>query len=115
MGSHKSRSSSSSIVLAKRYIYPSDEERPCQVHFYARHAPCINGSSVTFLLFYATWFKPHRDVSLYGKPVSIWESDVFELSDTYSLLPVQFIQSRTVSLVDKLPTNETVLFVCSII
>ena len=69
VGSKKSRSSSSSILMAQRY--PTNQERPCQVYCYASHKPTISSIATTILLFYATWFKSHRDLNLYGKPVSI--------------------------------------------
>ena len=38
-------------------------------------------------------------MNIYGKPITVWENDLFE-TGVYNLLPVQFILSRTVSLID---------------
>lgn len=83
-GSSRSRSASSSIIMAVRH--PSTEECAACVHFYAQHAVIVGEETCTFLLFYPAWFKPHQQNSLYGKPVSMWEPDCFELSNSYSLL-----------------------------
>ena len=119
-GSAKSRSASS-IIMAVRH--PTSEIRAAQVHFYAQHTIVVGEQSYSFLLFYPVWFKPHQQHSLYGKPVTMWEPDCYESSDTYNLLPVQFMRSRTVSLIDMCALsksdsnscNETVLLVCPIV
>ena len=50
---------------------------------------------------------------MYGKPITVWEHDLFELYGIYNILPVQFIKCRTVSLVDKVSeTNLNALLVC---
>lgn len=105
LGSNKSRSVTSSIVMA--IPYPSHEERP--VHF-ARHLVMISDTSHTFLLFHAAWYKPHQEKDKFRKPVTVWESDIYEIRN-FDLLPVQFVKSRTVSLTDKLDSGETVLLV----
>ena len=45
------------------------------------------------------WFQLHPNKDVYGKPVTIWENSLFE-TGAYNILPVQFIMSRTISLVD---------------
>ena len=113
-GSIKSRSASSSIVMAVRH--PSSEVRAAHIHFYAQHTVIIDEKTCVFLLFYPAWYKPHQQGDMYGKPVSLWEPDCFELSDTYTLLPVQFISSRTVSLTDTCTlSSETILLTCPIV
>ena len=63
-------------------------------------------------MFSALWFKRHLMADTYGSPISIWECDIFDLPDVSSIVPIQFIRSRTVSLIDKLDdTYGTVLFV----
>ena len=110
LGAHKSRSSSSSTVMV--VTNSSSEERPARINYFAKHTASINNVQHTFLLFRASWYKPHRDKVAFGKPITIWENDIFEIPSKYSVVPVQFIKSRTVSLVDKLSNGENVLLVC---
>ena len=110
LGSYTCRSAASSVVMAMRN--PVTAERPAQVNYFARHTVTIANTQHTFLLFRASWYKPHRNKDAYGKPITVWESDIYELPDSRSIVPIQFITSRTVSLIDKLPCGETVLLVC---
>lgn len=109
IGACKSRSKSSSLVLAMQK--QGMEERPASVKYFAKHIVTIQSIQHTFLLFHCWWHKPRIDKNQFGKPVTIWESDVYELDDHYSIIPIQTITCRTISLVDKLPSGETVLFV----
>ena len=110
LGSYTCRSAASSVVMAVRN--PVTAERPAQVNYFARHTVTIADTQHTFLLFRASWYKLHRNKDAYGKPITVWESDIYELPDSRSIVPIQFITSRTVSLTDKLPCGETVLLVC---
>lgn len=110
IGTQKSRFSSSSLVMAMQK--PEAEERPVAVKYFAKHTVSFKEVSYTFLLFYGWWHKPHAEKNLLGKPVTVWESDIYESDDCYSVIPVQAIKRRTISLVDKISTGETVLFVC---
>ena len=117
IGAYQSRSSSSSLVITTKKV--GSEERPARVHFFIKHSPTIQSVQYTFLLFYCSWHKPHRDKDIFGKPVTmtLWEVDVFDTDDCYSIIPIQNIKCRTVSLVDKISSTastdlETVLLVC---
>lgn len=116
LGCHRSRSSSSSLVMASwnLTLNGDDEEavRPARINYFAEHSVCIDNTWVTHLLFSASWFKTHPKQQDYGKPISLWECDIFEIPGQYSILPVQAIKCRTVSLEDKLESGETVLFIC---
>ena len=57
-----------------------------------------------------SWFKYHPQNTTFGKLLTVWYSDIFEIGGICSLIPVQFIKCRTVALVDKLD-GESVLFV----
>ena len=37
----------------------------------------------------------------YGKPVTLWCSDLFEDDNVYSIIPIQFVKSRAISLLLK--------------
>lgn len=110
IGACKSRSKTSSLVMAIRNL--GTDERPATVKYFARHTVTIQSVQYTFLLFHCWWYKPHREKNSFGKPVTVWESDIFEFDDRYSIIPVQAIKCRTVSLIDKISSGETVLFVC---
>ena len=119
-GSHKSRSSSSSIVLASwdpelfgisGPATSQDINRPLRINYFAKHNIVINGHVFSHLLMSASWFKYHPKKDIYGKPVSVWECDIYETPACYSIIPVQLIRYRTVTLIDKLD-GASALFVC---
>ena len=45
------------------------------------------------------FFKNHPEKDICGKPVTIWECDIF---DFCTISPIDVVKCRTVSLVDKL-------------
>lgn len=50
----------------------------------------------------------------YGKPVTVWECDLFEMPGIHSIIPIQFIQCRIVTPIDKIFEHDpSVLFVVS--
>ena len=107
VGACKSRSNSSPLVLAIRK--QGTEERPASVKYFAKHIVTIQYVQYTFLLFHCWWYKPRIDKDVFGKPVTVWESDIYELDDHYSIIPIQAITHRTISLVDTISNGETVL------
>ena len=125
LGRYKSRSKSSSIVIASWnpqmfcHNYPEEYdscfERPVRIEFFAQHTVTLQTKAHTHLLFSALWFKPHPKKDFYGKPLTVWEPDIYELSGVNSLIPVQFIRKRTASLVDRIDCSGSVLFVCPLI
>ena len=100
-GSYRSRSKNSSTVLADLH----GETRPARINFFA----CVSVSSRVseihskVILVSLNWFKSHPQRNVCGKPVTIWECDLF---DDCNFLPADKILCRTVTLVDKL--NDTV-------
>ena len=109
IGAHRSRSSSSSLVMALRNL--GEDERPATIKYFAKQVVTIQSRKDTFLLFYCWWYKSRTDKDVFGKPVTVWESDIYEQDDCYSILPAQAIKCRSISLVDKISTGETVLFI----
>ena len=104
-GSFKSRSKNSSIILAEL----NGDRRPARINYFAKVTTLIDGISDIQILVCLSWYKHHAQKAICGKPVTVWEHDLFELC---SFIPVQQIKSRTVSLVDKLDdVFGTVLFV----
>ena len=116
LGSYFSRSKSSSIVFVHwntDFFGPNnvpDHHRPVLIKYFAQHNIIINGHTHRLIAFAAMWFKSRPDKDLFGKPVTVWDHDLYELFGHHSIIPVQMIQSRSVSLIDQLNTGETVLF-----
>ena len=122
LGSHRSRTASSSIVIANwdNQLFGNCSSsasadrtttRAARVNFFCKHVVTINGQSKANVLVSLSWFKYHPHNTTFGKPLTVWYSDIFEIGGICSLIPVQFIKCRTVALVDKLD-GESVLFVC---
>jgi hypothetical protein len=122
LGSYKSQSVTSSIVLAQ--WNPSlfgkspgseidQEVRPLRIVFFAKHSMSIGPQSLSHFLVFVRWFKHHPKKDVCGKPVTVWEHDLFEQEN---FIPIQLLRFRTVSLVDKLSDCEgNVLFVSPLI
>ena len=81
--------------------------RAAKIEKFYKHSVDIGEENKTHLLCLLSWFKPYpRTIT---KPISVWYFDLFDHS---SLVPAQVLQSRTISLKEKL-NDELVLFVCS--
>ena len=124
-GSHKTHTSTSSIAIATwdnllfgtssslimpNVLLPTTASRAVQIDFFCKSIVEINGESKTHLLV-SLAFKPHPKIYELGKPTTVWYHDLFELHGFHSIIPVQFLTSRAVSLIEQLD-NESVLFVC---
>lgn len=109
LGTFKSRAASSSIVMTK--CFNSGHESPSQagriINIY-KHSVYIKGVIKEHLLLYMSWYERHPENSCYGKPVSIWYNNFFQ---TYDVIPIQMVVSRTVSLIGKFYDDTTVIFV----
>ena len=92
-------------------LLPTTASRAVQIDFFCKSIVEINGESKTHLLVSLAWFKPHPKSYELGKPTTVWYHDLFELHGFHSIIPVQFLTSRAVSLIEQLD-NESVLFVC---
>ena len=57
----------------------------------------IRGDYPTHLV----WDRHHTLKDNYGKPITVWEYDLFETPGIHGYVPVQFIICSTASLVDK--------------
>lgn len=118
LGSHGNRTMSSSVVMVKwdsGLFGDGGSESPncraARVEFTCKHVITVNEVSKTVTLVSLSWYKMHPKSGVCGKPATIWYYDLFEPDNIYTLVPIQFIISRCVSLIDKLD-GESVLFVC---
>lgn len=119
LGAHNSRMSSSSVVMVtwnNEFFGVSDScvVRAARINYFCKHATVINGYHKSHLLVNLSWFKYHPKNVAFGKPVTVWYHDLFEPCGIHSMIPIQFIKSRSVSLIDKLD-GESVLFVTPLI
>lgn len=121
IGSKGSRSSNSSVVMASWFPnllcvddISNQDTRPARINYFMKHVVLIRNTPITHVMFSVSWFKSRQERFHYGKPISIWECDIFEDDPCTSFLPIQLIVGRTVSLVDKLNFGacESVLLVC---
>ena len=115
IGTYRSRSSSSSTIMCQWDSFlletsSSVVERPVRVNYFAKHSVSICGKVVTLLLLSASWFKIHEKINELGPPITIWECDIFENPDI-SIIPVHYIKSRTVTLIDESESYGHALYV----
>ena len=87
------------------------EIRPARINYLAKHTVTVKEELYEHLLVSLSWFKHHSLENTFGKLVSIWESDLFEIPGVHSVIP-QLIRCRAVSLIDKIQEHDpTVLLV----
>jgi hypothetical protein len=126
LGCHNSRSNSSSIVAAMwrnnlfgfplssivEDLIPGNQLlRPARINSILLHRPLINGEPHTILLVHLSWYKFHPRMLKLGKPITVWCSTVCEIDGIHSIVPIQVVHSRTVTLVTDLD-GESVLIMC---
>ena len=59
----------------------------------------MNGSNFEYLLVSLSWFLYHPKFESKGKPITAWCHDLFEPSGVHTIVPVQLIKNRVVSLI----------------
>ena len=126
LGCQNSRSRSSSIVVAnwdrnlfghplasivEDLVISDYTLRPVRINYFLMHRPVINGKQCTYLLAYLSWYKFHPSMLKLGKPLTVWCSSTFEVEGVHSVVPIQVINSRCVSLNTDI-NDENVLIVC---
>lgn len=83
--------------------------RAARINYICEHNIVINGQNKTHVLVNLSWFLYHSKHMNVGKPVSVWYDGLFEPPGIHTLVPVQFVNCRGVSVVDLLE-GESVLF-----
>jgi hypothetical protein len=118
IGTFSSLSSNASIVLAlwipvltSSGVSGEPEKRPARVNFFVKHSVQVGDMQHTIISVCVSWFKKHPHNTEYGKPVTVWEPDTFEIDSRYHIIPIQFIAHRTVSLIDTIDGLGNALFV----
>ena len=128
LGSSRTRSATSSIVLIEfnSFLFnlstPSTststattttvitEQRPVRINYFAAHSIKVNGEDQPNILVCVSWFQKHPLKDSCGKPLTVWEHDIFE-TGFLTLVPVRYIKCRTISLVDTVGISDA-LIVC---
>ena len=120
LGSYKSRSQTSSVLLAQwnpklfglnsaTNVGSDYELRPLQIKYFVKHSMSIRNRTLSHFLVFVKWFKPHPPKNVCGKPVTIWEHELFEHEN---FIPIQLLRNRTVSVIDHLSDADgRVLFI----
>ena len=83
------------------------ELRAARMEKFFKHTVTIKDEVKVHMLASLSFYKAHPQSLSFGKPTSVWYYDLF---DYCGLVPIQFLETRAVSLVDKL-NGESVLFV----
>jgi len=81
--------------------------RAARVNKFCEHTAHIKGEAKTHLVAYLSWYEEHPQKCACGKPVTIYYHNLFQHT---GFIPIQYITSRAISLVDEL-NGETVMFV----
>ena len=107
LGSKKSRSASSSIVMVpwnvnwfescSNAVSSNIITRLARINYFSKHDVTINGVNKTHLLTNLSWFLYHPKNTLLGRPITVWYHDLFEPCGIHSFILVQVL-SAVVSL-----------------
>ena len=122
LGSFNSRTASSSLVFVtlKHLDIVEDYEdvfdnsgglRLALINYFCEHSIQLKGVHKVHLLFNLLWFKTHPKRYSLGKPVTIWYYDLSENSIEYDFVPIQFVQCRSVTIIDKIDQETVILAV----
>lgn len=120
-GSQNSLSRRSSYILAGwcsmngKIDGSSVNLRPGLVSYYFKHV--ISGTPqstqpVTHIFVCVQWYARHSAQNLFGYPVEVWCSNLFEISGPAQFLPFNRIHSQFIAGFYKMDNGESVLCVC---
>ena len=108
LGGYKTRSCNSSVVMvtwkstlfrSSDAEFESTEQRPVRINYFAAHSIKVKDKFHSHVITAVSWFKKHPLQDVYGKPLTVWEHEIFEIGFC-TFVPIQFIKCRTISLVD---------------
>ena len=102
--------------VASGISLPVDPLRAARIEdFYLHTVNMMNGTKFEHLLVSLSWFLYHPNFDSKGKPNTVWSHDLFEPCGVHSLVPIQFIKCRAISLIcsnSGIVPGESVLLVC---
>lgn len=98
----------------------NEHVRPIEIHYFASisyvysHVGAeVNGSEVFAV---ASWFSPHPNRYMLGKPADIWCKSIYEISGPHSFVPYYLIKSRCAYVFKRIEElDECVLIVVGIV
>lgn len=89
---------------------PMANVRPVNILYFAKASFQHDTNSDTLVLACVSWYTPHPNRHIIGKPAEVWCPDLNEPFGTHSFLPLRYIKSRC-TYCKKLVNNENVLLV----
>lgn len=74
--------------------HPNSHVRPVNIHHFAK-VTFVHGTTSSELVFAnASWYSPHPNRRIIGKPAEVWCSKLCETFGIHSFIPLQLICSR---------------------
>ena len=72
--------------------HPTANNRPIEIHFFAKVSFSVGNSPdvSSFVIAHVSWFKPHPDRQLIGKPAEVWCNSLYELFGDHSFIPIEY-------------------------
>ena len=58
-----------------------------------------------------SWFLYHPKKNVFGKPITVWYNNLFEPCGVHTIVPVQLVKCRLVSVVDKLDHEDVFIVI----
>lgn len=100
-------------------IHPDSKHRPVKIHFFVKATFsnfAVAGSNhepftTDLLLAYVSWYFPHEDQLIIGKPAQVWCKNLFEVPGPHSFIPVDHIISRCAYCVRKIKEEMVLVIV----
>ena len=80
-------------TLPSNTLVPSSH-RPVNIHYFMQTFYTINNSTVSVVYAYVSWFFPHPDRFVVGKPAELWCRSHYEVFGLHSFLPINHLVSR---------------------
>ena len=120
LGSYRSRTASSTVMVSwdtnllgtcSGGASANIISRAARVNYFCKHSVTFDGVNRTHVLANFLSFLYHPKHTVLGKPTTVWHNDLFEPCGIHTLVPVQLVKCRAVSLIDKLDHEEVFIFV----
>ncbi len=76
--------------------HPASNYRPVKIHHFAKVSLNVGEQVQYIVVAHVSWYYPHPNQHLLGKPAQVWCPNLFEHYGLHSYLPVEKIVSRCV-------------------
>lgn len=95
---------------------PNEHKRPIKILYFAEVAYNINNTPAKQVFAVSSWFAPHPERYLLGRPAQIWCKGLFEVDGTHSFVPCDFLVSQCAHCIKTIEEiHESVLIVVSVV